>query len=154
MDESKHNKCDEVRELLMELVDSESMGIAPDKAATEIALVDGEKASQHVENCSSCQTWKSQTIDILNVARALPQFDVSESLTQSILRSVETENKTSQQRLAWVVYAAAVSLFLFLILFVDAYESVWGIGSWVVGLATMIVLKMLITEPQKERQVT
>ncbi len=151
MEESKHNKCDKVRQLLMELVDSESMGIAHDQSGT---LVDGEPAMQHVENCSSCQVWKSQTTDIVNVARVLPQFDVSESLTQSILRSVEKESKVSQHRLVWVVYAAAVSLFLFTMLFVDAYESVWGIGSWVVGLATMVVLKMLITEPKKERQVT
>lgn len=137
----------------MELVDSESIGIAADDTGADQLLIDGEPAQQHVENCSSCQIWKNQTMEMVSVARSLPQFDVSEALTQSILRQVEQEDSVKQQRLAWVVYAATASLFLFVMLFVDAYESVWGVGSWIVGLATMIGLKMLITEPKKERQV-
>ncbi|MDZ4833130.1 MAG: hypothetical protein SGJ27_04945 [Candidatus Melainabacteria bacterium] len=154
MDESKHNKCDQIREQLIELVDRESIGVTPGNSGMETLLVDGESAKEHVENCSACRIWKDQTLEMIDVAHSLPQFDVSESLTQSILRGVEQEDRVKQHRLAWVVYGSALSLFLYVLLFGDAYESVWGIGSWIVGLGTMIVLKMIVTEhPKKERQV-
>lgn len=86
------------------------------------------------------------------MTRLLPQFDVSERLTQSILTQVAAVEKSRQQQLGWIVYATAVVLFVYVMLFVDAFESVWGIGSWMLGLATMIGLKLLVAEPEKEKQ--
>ncbi len=153
MDESKHSKCEQVRELLSELAESAPSNAAPDIAKANSFLANGETAHDHVETCSSCRKWLIQTTDLVNMAQALPQFDVSEGLTQSIMRSVEQEDKAKQYRLSWLVYGAAISLFFYVTLFVDGYESVWGLGSWVVGLATMVVLKLLIAEPKREKQV-
>lgn len=139
-------KCEQVQGLLAE-------SFEPDGSASDLVL-DGEPIRIHVENCPDCSTWQKQAMDIVDMTRSLPQFDVSEGLTQSILRQVELEDGSKQQDLRWVVYAVAATMFLFLVLFVDAYESVWGIGSWIVGLVTMLGVKILIAEPKKERQVT
>lgn len=141
-----------MREILTEILD-DSSDSTKNNLAKNTQEVDGELVSKHLERCFPCQSWQIQTEELVDMTRSLPQFDVSERLTQSILSQVAVEEKSRQQQLGWIVYAAAVVLFLYVMLFVDAFESVWGVGSWVVGLATMIGLKLLIAEPKKESQV-
>lgn len=141
-----------MREILTEILD-DSSDSTQNNLAKNTQEVDGELVSKHLERCAPCQSWQIQTEELVDMTRSLPQFDVSERLTQSILSQVAVAEKSRQQQLGWVVYAAAVVLFLYVMLFVDAFESVWGVGSWVVGLATMIGLKLLIAEPKKESQV-
>jgi predicted anti-sigma-YlaC factor YlaD len=152
VDELNRTKCDKVRELLTEILDDTS-DLSANSLAKSKLEVEGEPVAVHLEQCTPCQTWRAQTDEIVDMARMLPQFDVSESLTQSILMQVSSEDKARQQQLGWIVYAMAIGLFFYTMLFVDAFESVWGIGSWGVGLATMVGLKLLISEPKKERQV-
>jgi len=144
VDDLNNKRCDRVRELLSE---------EPSNRELETLEVDGEPISLHIDGCSPCRTWKEQTDEIVDMARSIPQFDVSERLTQNILTMVATEDKAKQQQFRWVVYAVTIAMFLYILLFVDALESVWGVGSWVVGLATMLGLKLLVSEPKKERQV-
>jgi predicted anti-sigma-YlaC factor YlaD len=141
-----------VREILTEILDDNTDSFK-NNLEKETREVDGERISIHMQNCTRCQSWQAQTEELTDMARLLPQFDVSERLTQSILSQVAVVENSRQQQLSWIVYAAAVILFLYVMLFVDAFESVWGIGSWIVGLGTMIGLKLLIAEPRKESQV-
>lgn len=151
MNESNGIRCNRVRELIADILDdtTESTSNALTRSSIE---VDGEPIKVHLENCISCQTWRSQTDQIIDMTRTLPQFNVSENLTQSILEQVSVVEKTQHQQLAWLVYAMAVCTFLYIMLFVDAFESFWGLGSWLLGLATMIGLNLLVAEPKKERQ--
>lgn len=151
MNETNGIRCNRVRELLADILDdtTESTSSALSRSTIE---VDGEPINVHLENCIACQIWKTQTDQIIDMTRTLPQFDVSENLTQSILTQVSAAEKTQHQQLAWLVYAMAICTFLYIMLFVDAFESFWGLGSWLLGLATMIGLNLLIREPKKERQ--
>ncbi len=152
MDELNETKCSRVREILTEILD-DTADSTRNNLENSTQEVDGERVSIHLQSCDRCQNWQAQTEEMVDMARLLPQFDVSERLTQSILAQVAVVESSKQQQLSWLVYAAAVALFLYVMLFVDAFESVWGIGSWIVGLGTMIGLKLLIAEPRKESQV-
>ena len=152
MDELNETKCSRVREILTEILD-DTADSTRNNLENNTQEVDGERVSIHLQSCARCQNWQAQTEEMVDMARLLPQFDVSERLTQSILAQVAVVESSKQQQLSWIVYAAAVALFLYVMLFVDAFESVWGIGSWIVGLGTMIGLKLLIAEPRKESQV-
>lgn len=152
MDELNETKCRRVREILTEILD-DTADSTRNNLENCTQEVDGERVSMHLQSCDRCQNWQAQTEEMVDMARLLPQFDVSERLTQSILAQVAVVESSKQQQLSWIVYAAAVALFLYVMLFVDAFESVWGIGSWIVGLGTMIGLKLLIAEPRKESQV-
>lgn len=152
MDELNETKCSRVREILTEILD-DTADSTRNNLDNNTQEVDGERVSIHLQSCARCQNWQAQTEEMVDMARLLPQFDVSERLTQSILAQVAVVESSKQQQLSWIVYAAAVALFLYVMLFVDAFESVWGIGSWIVGLGTMMGLKLLIAEPRKESQV-
>ncbi len=134
--------CDATREVLSRTMDG--------------AVVESmETAEAHLSTCKPCRDWQAQTQEIIEVGRLLPKFDVAERLTQNILQSVAEEEKSKQKQLSWVVYSVGVVLFLWLLVVADAYESVWGIGSWLVGLMTMIALKYLVCEgTKKERPVS
>jgi predicted anti-sigma-YlaC factor YlaD len=152
VDELNETKCSRVREILTEILD-DTADSTRNNLDNNTQEVDGERVSIHLQSCARCQNWQAQTEEMVDMARLLPQFDVSERLTQSILAQVAVVESSKQQQLSWIVYAAAVALFLYVMLFVDAFESVWGIGSWIVGLGTMMGLKLLIAEPRKESQV-
>ena len=151
MDDVSKQKCKRVQEFLAEILDDTS-DLERNNLAKSTHEVDGELVSEHLKLCASCQSWQLQTEELVDMTRLLPQFDVSERLTQSILTQVAAVEKSRQQQLGWIVYATAVVLFVYVMLFVDAFESVWGIGSWMLGLATMIGLKLLVAEPEKEKQ--
>jgi len=74
----------------------------------------------------------------------MPQFDVPESLTQSILSSVAQEEGSRRGLLAdfgWAVCGACVLLAL---LYLDSAESVDGLISWCVGGAGVVMIQVLL----------
>jgi predicted anti-sigma-YlaC factor YlaD len=151
VNEMDDKKCQSVRELVSEALDGAA---ATGKNASLDGLVfEEESVAAHMESCSPCRSWHLKTEDIMELARSLPQFDVPEQLTQSILSEVCKE-ESARQQLSWVVYVVALAAFLFMIIFMDAYESIWGIGSWLVGFATMLALKLLVSEPVEGEQET
>lgn len=113
---------------------------------------DGESVADHMQACISCQDWHQQSTDMITMARSLPQFDVSERLTQNILSEVAAIDRARPQHLRWLVYSVVLTVFVATVLVIDAAESVWGIGSWIIGLATMIGIKLLISDSESERQ--
>lgn len=146
MDETKARKCIAVRELLSDCIEEES-------SSWNALETDGERVADHMQKCMSCQDWHRQSTDMITMARSLPQFDVSERLTQNILSEVSAIERARPQQLKWLVYAVVLTVFVATVLIIDAAESVWGIGSWIVGLATMIGVKLLISDSKAERQV-
>jgi len=145
VDELRKENCQQVRELLSTALEAEGQSLAG-------LNVEGEPVEKHMEMCAPCQKWKAHTEDIVDVARSMPQFDVAEHLTQNILSTVASEQQSKQRQLSWIVYAAAMISFLYVMVIIDGSESVWGMGSWLVGLLTMLGLKMLVSDPAKERQ--
>jgi len=96
----------------------------------------------HEAQCSSCRVWTAQTQSILDVAAAMPQFDVSEALTQRILESVEAEAKRPRVEFGLLLpaaFAAGVALFT-----MAPVESVEGMLSWAIGLAGVVLLKAIV----------
>lgn len=127
------NSCNEFRKLFDRIADGDqSVGPAARKAHDE-----------HVADCSSCQSWKAQTLQIIDMSSALPSFDVSEALTQRILNSVETERKKSisLERLpaAPLCVMAATAIVLLL-----PAEGLQGALSWSAGILGLLLLQILL----------
>ncbi len=145
MDDINARKCTAIRGLLSDCIEEES-------SVWNAMETDGESVADHMQACISCQDWHQQSTDMITMARSLPQFDVSERLTQNILSEVAAIDRARPQHLRWLVYSVVLTVFVATVLVIDAAESVWGIGSWIIGLATMIGIKLLISDSESERQ--
>ena len=105
----------------------------------------------HKLDCKPCSIWLSQHNQISDMAMSMPQFDVSEGLTQKILDSVHTEKtpglglETSLMPLS----LATAAVFLVLIPF-DSWQSVYG---WGAGIAGLFALQLLMNAANKQEQV-
>lgn len=76
--------------------------------------------SAHAASCAGCRAWRADMVAIAESASMMPQFDVPEQLTQSILGSIATQpspGTTLHQALAFPVglgcLAVSVSLLPF-----------------------------------------
>jgi hypothetical protein len=106
--------------------------------STELNAYEG-----HKDHCAACRSWKAQTVDLMDLASGLPNFDVSEALTQRILTSVENEQRkvVSLEHLpaAPLCIVAAVTLILLL-----PVEGLQGALSWFVSLMGLGLLQALL----------
>lgn len=102
---------------------------------------------EHLAACGDCAAYIADTAAIVELARAMPQFDVSEELTQSILK--ETRQGRSKQS-ATMAGAVVVLGFLFFLFSMETWETTWGMLSWLIGLAAMVIFKYLAEEPVQE----
>jgi hypothetical protein len=62
----------------------------------------------HADNCAACQRWIAQVDDISRQVAVLPQFDVSEQLTQRILADVQAQGQGQALTPANLHYALLV----------------------------------------------
>jgi len=92
-----------------------------------------------------------QLKEIESVAASLPQYDVSEALTQSIMRAVEAEPSYSTGRESAITVGTILALAMSVLFVIEAHESVGGILSWIVGLAVMYSISLLVSSsPEAE----
>ena len=75
-----------------------------------------------------------------------PQFDVSENLTQQILKGVEKVDLERSSKLNLVVPFCLLTFFAWLLFYQDSLESVWGLASWVIGFAIVAGFKYLLSD--------
>lgn len=115
-------------------------------------IADGDKSidlaernlhEAHGSSCTSCQIWKSQTMEVMDMTAVMPKFDVSEALTQRILNSVETEKTKvlSLERLpaAPLGIIAAIAVIMLL-----PAEGLQGALAWSVGVVGLVLLQVLL----------
>ncbi len=107
------------------------------------------KLSEHrllLNSCASCADWCRQTNDLLSAAAVLPQFDVSEALTQRILSAVQAERQSSVTAKEIVLTAAVLGLAVAFVA-LESFESISGLLAWFAGVAAVAVLKVLLSGP-------
>lgn len=102
------------------------------------------KVDEHLLGCLSCQTWAQQTESLVNMAAALPQFDVSEALTQNIMSSIQAEASTRKSAVMPMVSAIATVVALAVLFYSFSFDNVYGLISWTIGLASMYLLQRLV----------
>jgi hypothetical protein len=105
-------------------------------------LADDARLS-HLNDCASCRSWQEQNRSILNMAGELPQFDVSEQLTQRILQSTSVLPDRTNRQAIWIAVGAAVAT---AIVFVDASESIGGWWAWLICFASMAGFRYLFSQ--------
>jgi hypothetical protein len=103
----------------------------------------------HRQNCLSCSTWLSQHAEIAEMSRHLPQFDVSEGLTQKIMDSIEKQSLPGVQ-LSLLPIGLASCLVFFVMVPFDSWQSLYGWGAGIMGL---VALQLLMKTANKQEQV-
>ncbi len=142
MNGSTGNECERARLLVDRRLDEGIEALTPDQAADLDA---------HLNGCPPCLLRQAQMREIVAAAKAAPQFDVSEALTQRILTSVEPEGsgRMSVVQVAGMLALLGAGAGVFVS---DSIESLYGIGSWCVAVAAMVVIKAVIGGAQPRKQ--
>lgn len=107
-------------------------------------------ADQHKSGCQLCAAWTAQSLQVMELATDMPQFDVQEALTQRILNAVELERAVTSQRVPLYVWPAVV-LLAGLLLTAVPYETMDGILSWVCGMGALGVVQFLLCNKYGEQ---
>lgn len=94
-----------------------------------------------------------QIQEIEAVAASLPQYDVSEGLTQNILRAVEAEPAYGKNRDSIMTASTIFAVILAGLFVIETQESVGGILSWMVGLAVMYSISLLVSSSHEAETV-
>ncbi len=103
---------------------------------------------KHKLECRACENWLSQHIELAQMSAALPQFDVSEGLTQKILDSIEKQSTPGVETSIWPVGVAATLAFLVMV----PFDSVQSVLSWGAGGLGLLALQMLMKAANSKEQ--
>lgn len=107
-----------------------------------------QACENHQRICRKCDAWRKQHLSIAQLAIDMPQFDVSEGLTQKILGSIEKESTPGVETSIVPLAVAATFAFILLIPF-DSIQSLYGWGAGILGL---VILQMLINTANSKEQ--
>lgn len=117
------------------------------ESGNAINEIDETTAKTHLSTCADCAAFKQQHEFIAEAAANMPMFDVSESLTQKILQSVD-------------VKAARVDLFLplgitagLVFLMLSPSDSLNGWIAWGAGGLGLCALQFLVKSADAGEQV-
>lgn len=135
MDKGPETSCQSLRQLLDRKLSHEG-------ALTE---AESQNVDLHLTACSPCRDWSRQAQAIVEVARDMPQFDVSEALTQRILTSVEAESIYGRAYVNMLAPSLVLLAVMVLFFYVESGESLEGMLSWAIGLGLMAALKLLLS---------
>lgn len=102
------------------------------------------KVDEHLLDCLSCQKWAQQTESMVSMASAMPQFDVSEALTQNIMSSIQSEVATRKSPTMSMVSVVSTFAALAILFYSFSFDNVYGLISWTIGLASMYLLQRLV----------
>lgn len=102
----------------------------------------------HESSCASCSAMVRQHANIVEMASSLPQFDVSEGMTQKILDNVESQSTPGiETSLLPIGIVAAVLYFLLL-----PYDSLQSILGWAASLVGLLGLQFLMNSANSQEQ--
>jgi hypothetical protein len=111
---------------------------------------DQSRLDLHAGNCGSCSRLLKHHTEIVELAKHMPQFDVSEGLTQKILDSIEKQNTPGVQTSLLPLGLVASVVFLVFVPF-DTWQSLYGWGAGILGL---IILQLLMKTANTQEQIT
>lgn len=132
----KDMSCNQARDLL-------GHGLARDEGGGDTAL--DAQAHMHLKQCASCSTWSQQVNEIAAVALNMPQYDVSEAMTQRIVSAIDAE-PTYGRALGGVSAVQIVfGLAMFAFMLFEAAEDINGVISWSIGLAIVYGISLLVS---------
>lgn len=138
-DEAKNCECS----TFAELFEKKEIGLSL-SAQEELSL------SNHCNDCRSCQAMRNQHEQINQLASMMPQFDISEGLTQKILESVNTQTTPAVETPLLPVALVAAVLFIIMV----PFDSVQTLLGWAAGLLGMFALQGLMQTASTQEQVT
>lgn len=111
------------------------------------------KLRAHENSCQSCRLWSQQTANIMQLAKTLPQFDVPQALTQRIMQSVDTASSSMIGiENIFLLPLSLISAAIFIT--ATPVDSLEGIISWCLGIFGLLLLKLLLSDSQPQKQST
>lgn len=108
------------------------------------------KFQKHIESCDGCKQWHRQNEELGAMVNAMPQFDVSEGLTQRILAEVQGQPRRhfAGALLAPLAVAAAAVTCAWMPL-----DTVEGLLSTAVGIAGLYFIRVVVKAAPHEELV-
>lgn len=132
-------------------IDCKDFSTLFERTESGFALTQSEESAllKHENCCKACKGLSKQHKQITVLASGFPQFDVSEGLTQKILKSVEQESVPTVHTSFYPIGLAASIVILVLVPF-DSIQSLLG---WASGLLGLAVLQILMKTANAREQV-
>lgn len=101
----------------------------------------GAQFHKHMESCDACKQWHVQNQEIVSMVGVLPQFDVSEALTQNILTAVaEQPRKRVVPTNLLTPVALVAAAVCCTVLPIDSLEGFLACGVGMIGLYVVYLL--------------
>ncbi|MBA3858334.1 MAG: hypothetical protein C0507_15625 [Cyanobacteria bacterium PR.3.49] len=130
--------CMEARETLTLVRDVAGVSTGGD------AQMEG-RAQAHLKDCKGCNVWSQQVGEIVAMASSMPQFDVSEALTQNIMKAVDSEPAHQTSVLSGAnLFQMLFGLAVVAIMMVEAAEDINGLVAWAIGLGVVYSINLLV----------
>ena len=103
------------------------------------------RAQAHLKDCNSCNVWSQQVSEIVAMASSMPQFDVSEALTQNIMKAVDSEPALQTSVLSGAnMFQTLFGLAVVAIMMLEAAEDLNGLIAWAIGLGVVYSISLLV----------
>jgi hypothetical protein len=137
LEKQNENSCAEFRSLYSD-----------DEIGAMLSVEQRTLLNNHRNICAKCEAWCNQHLELIQLAESLPQFDVSEGLTQRILGSVEKQSTPGlESSLLPLGVVAAVAAFV--LVPVDSLQGLYGWGAGILGLwCLQLLMKSAATNEQ------
>jgi predicted anti-sigma-YlaC factor YlaD len=107
-------------------------------------------AEAHIKTCGSCSLWSQQVGDIVSMTSSMPQFDVSEALTQNIMKAVESEPAHQPSVLSGAnLFQVLFGLAVVAVMLVESAEDFNGLVAWAIGIGVLYSINLLVKSNQE-----
>lgn len=105
---------------------------------------------KHMESCDGCKQWHRHNEELGAIVSAMPQFDVSEALTQQILAAVDKQPKRNLAHALLAPLAVAAAAVCCTLMPIDTLE---GLLSTAVGFGGLYLIRLVVKSAPHEELV-
>jgi hypothetical protein len=105
---------------------------------------------KHMEACDGCKRWHRQNEELGAIVNAMPQFDVSEALTQQILSAVEAQPRRHFAAGLLAPLAVGAGAICLTLMPIDTAE---GLLSTAVAVAGLYLIRLVVKSAPHEESV-
>lgn len=143
-------KCLEIQSAIDELLDiklTESLSEEKSLAARTAELT--ALVNEHTKECADCKSFQSQNNQIAALTASMPQFDISEALTQKVMAVVIAEAK-EQDIIKEIgmqeLMSAVIALTIVVLISLASHENLSGFYSWVLSFAGLLTFSTVMSK--------
>jgi hypothetical protein len=156
-DSNSNQTCLEIRSAIDELLDIKlTASLSEEKSMALKSAQLTAQVNEHTKQCAGCANFQSQNAQIADLTASMPQFDISEALTQKVMTLVMDEVK-EQDKVKEIgmqeLVAAVMALTIVALVSLISHENLSGFYSWVLSFAGLLAFSTAMGKTALARQV-